>query len=290
MIITEREKVCAVVVSFNGGETIKNTVSALKKQVDFILIIDNNSNKNTKDILVKLENNKIKTIYNEKNYGIARALNKGVVFAKRNNFKWVLTMDQDSIAENKMVDKMLECAKFYANNGRIVSFSPNILHAAREGYKNRKKKLRLYQERLTVITSGNLIKIDVFNEFIKYEEKLFIDSVDFDFCLKLRINGYKIIRCYNASLTHELGEVKFRKIFDIKMHYHVHSYTRKYYIMRNNIYILKKYFLGYPVFCIKKQLFIFIFIIQSIILEKNKLLNVKYLIKGLIDGIHNKYD
>jgi len=236
-----------------------------------------------------LENNKIKTIYNEKNYGIARALNKGVKFAKKNNFKWILTMDQDSVAEDKMVDKLLECAKLYANNSRAVSFSPNILYV-REGYDNRKKKSKLYQERLTVITSGNLIKIDVFNEFIKYEEKLFIDSVDFDFCLKLRINGYKIIRCYNASLTHALGEVRFIKIFDIKMHYHVHSYIRKYYIMRNNIYILKKYFLRYPVFCIKKQLFIFIFIIQSIILEENKLLNVKYLIKGLIDGIHNKYD
>lgn len=253
------------------------------------MIIDNNSNKNTKDILVKLENDKIKIIYNEKNYGIARALNEGVKFARKNNFKWILTMDQDSIAEGKMVDKLLECAKFYANYSRVVSFSPNILYA-REIYQNRKIKSKLYQKCLTVITSGNLVKTDVFNDFIKYEEKLFIDSVDFDFCLKLRMNGFKIIRCNNVSLTHALGEMRFIKIFDIKIPYHVHSPTRKYYMMRNNIYIFKKYSSKNTWFCLKKQLFIFIFCIQSLALEDNRLINLKYLFKGFLDGIFNKFN
>ena len=228
-------------------------------------------------------------MYNKKNYGIARALNEGVVFAKKNDFKLVLTMVQDIVAVDNMVDKLLESAKFHANNDRIVSFSPNILYA-REIYQNRKIKSKLYQKCLTVITSGNLVKTDVFNDFIKYEEKLFIDSVDFDFCLKLRMNDFKIIRCNNASLNHALGETRFIKIFDIKIPYHVHSPTRKYYMMRNNIYILKKYFSKNTWFCLKKQLFIFIFCVQSLTLEDNRLINLKYLLKGFLDGIFNKFN
>jgi len=253
------------------------------------LIIDNNSNKNTKDILVKLENDKIKIIYNEKNYGIARALNEGVKFARKNNFKWILTMDQDSIAEGKMVDKLLECAKFYANYSRVVSFSPNILYA-REIYQNRKIKSKLYQKYLTVITSGNLLNVNIFNKFIKYEEKLFIDSVDFDFCLKLHISNYIIIRCNNAFLFHELGEIRFKKIFGFKIHYHIHSPIRKYYMIRNNIYIFKKYFWKFPFFCIKKQIFTILGCLKIFLIEKDKILNIKFMIKGFFHAIINRYN
>lgn len=253
------------------------------------MIVDNDSNKSTKDILESLKINKIKIMYNKKNYGIARALNEGIIFAKKNDFKWVLTMDQDSVAENKMVDKLLECAKFYANNSRVVSFSPNIFYA-REIYQNRKIKSKLYQKRLTVITSGNLLNVNIFNKFIRYEEKLFIDSVDFDFCLKLHMNKYIIIRCNNVFLFHEMGEIRFKKIFGFTIHYHIHSPTRKYYMMRNNIYIFKKYFLKYPWFCLKKQLFIIIFCIQSLTLEVNRMLNLKYLFKGFLDGIFNEFN
>jgi rhamnosyltransferase len=253
------------------------------------LIIDNNSNKNTKSALENIKERNIKIIYNNKNYGIARALNEGVVFAKKNDFKWILTMDQDSVAEDKMVDKLIECARFYANNSRAVSFSPNILYI-REGYDNRKKKSNLYQKCLTVITSGNLIKIDVFNEFIKYEEKLFIDSVDFDFCLKLKLHGYNIIKCNNVNLYHRLGEILKYKIFGVNMYFSTHLPLRKYYIMRNNVYILRNYFWKFPFFCLKKQVFTILECFKAFFIEKDKMLNIKFIIKGFFHGIINRYN
>jgi len=252
------------------------------------LIIDNNSNKNTKDILIKLENSKIKTIYNEKNYGIARALNEGVKFARENKFKWILTMDQDSVAEDKMVDKMLECAHHYSNNEKVISFSPTILEKRVDLHY--RKKNELYQERFTVITSGNLLNANIFSKFIKYEEKLFIDSVDFDFCLKLHMNKYIIIRCNNVFLFHEMGEIRFKKIFGFTIHYHIHSPTRKYYMMRNNIYIFKKYFWKFPFFCMKKQIFTILECLRIFLIEKDKIFNIKFMIKGFFHAIINRYN
>jgi len=252
------------------------------------LIIDNNSNKNTKDILIKLENSKIKTIYNEKNYGIARALNEGVKFARENKFKWILTMDQDSIAESKMINKMLECTHCYSNNEKVVSFSPTILDKRVDIHY--RKKIEPYQESFTAITSGNLLNVNIFNKLIRYEEKLFIDSVDFDFCLKLHMSNYIIIRCNNTFLFHELGEIKFKKIFGFKIHYSIHSLTRKYYMIRNNIYIFKKYFWKFPFFCIKKQIFTILECLKIFLVEKDKILNIKFMIKGFLHGIINRYN
>ena len=280
--------VCAIVISYNGDSTISETVLALKEQVSLVLIVDNASDIKTRSVLGNIEAENVVVIRNRINHGVAFALNQGIDYAERHGFRWILTMDQDSIADEHMVSDLLSCADNFSHDLEYVSFAPIFIDdkQTKESYKASDKTC---QERYTVITSGNLLKTGVFRHVGKFEDKLFIDCVDLEFCLRLRQFGYKIVRCYEAQLFHTLGEVRKYNIFGIDVATTFHPPERRYYIMRNHIYILKKYFLMYPLYCLRKQLGIINLIMQVIFLEGNKALNGKYLLKGFRDGICNRF-
>ena len=65
---------------------------------------------------------------------------------------------------------------------------------------------------------------------------MFIDSVDFEYCYRMRKNGYGVVQVKNVQLLHELGNSHKKKFLFWKIDVTGHSAFRKYYIARNNIY------------------------------------------------------
>jgi len=277
--------ICAVIVSFNGGDTLTDTYNALVGQVAYIVIVDNGSDSESIKILKEIELTNTAILYNNDNHGVAFALNQGVRYAIEHHFRWVLTMDQDSIADKDMVKYLMECAQGNRNDN-AVSFSPAILLDTNN---INAKHSNTIEDRYTVITSGNLLNVGVFENIGMFEEKLFIDSVDFEFCLRLKKHGYRIIRCNKAILLHSLGDNNCINVCNIKHALTVHSPFRKYYIMRNHIFITLNYLCDFPAYCIWKQVAIIRLLLQIIFLEKNKIASLHYVVKGLCDGICNKY-
>lgn len=283
--IYNKENVCAVLISFNGNDTILKTLNAIIGQVARVVIVDNGSNEATKAILGTLESNKIEVLYNSKNHGIAFALNQGVRCALNYNFYYILTMDQDSIADCNMVDALLNCAYEHREDPAVVSFSPHIIL----DNEVKPKINNIYEKRYTVITSGNLIQANVFYRMGFFEEKLFIDSVDFDFCLRLLLNKYKIIRCYKAKLYHTIGVPLRNRIAGKEFVTMNHSHVRKYYIVRNNIFIFRKYFFKFPAFCLRKQMGMCSLLLHTLFFEDGRPNKFKYMYRGLCDGLLNKF-
>ena len=282
--VYSKENVCAVVISFNNNGCISNSVNALIGQVGKIIIVDNGSDLATVSALRKLESKLICVIYNELNKGIAAALNQGVRSAVNDNFNWILTMDQDSIADVAMVNNLLVCAHKFKECVNVVSFSPNIILD-----NNVKTADDTCEERCTVITSGNLIRSDIFSKIGYYEEKLFIDSVDFDFCLRLLVNNYRIIRCHNSKLYHTIGDPLKSNVMGLEFVSYNHSPIRKYYIMRNNYYILQKYIFKFPMFCLRKQFGMLAIVLHVIFFENDKYAKLTYMFSGLLDGFYGNY-
>jgi rhamnosyltransferase len=280
-----QDTVCAVIVTYNGSNVISNTVEALKNQVTHMVIVDNGSNEATVNVLKNLQCDKISVMYNQDNTGVAHALNQGVKYAISHEYQWVLTMDQDSIAESDMVSGLLDCAHKYQNMGKVVSLSPAIEFAAGNPSPRKDKD----EQRHTVITSGNLIDIKVFEVVGYFEERLFIDSVDFDFCLRLLSSGYRIVRCHAARLHHSLGEPVSHSLSGMHITSWNHSAIRKYYMTRNNVYILKKYLYRFPLFCLRKQAGMVNLLLHTLFFESDRLTKLKYMLKGLVDGVWGKY-
>ncbi|MEG6612848.1 glycosyltransferase [Pseudoclostridium thermosuccinogenes] len=287
--IIHKSEICAIVITYNAKKFIAKTIYYLLKNIDNIVVVDNNSTDGTIEVIKNMQSPNVHLILNKKNYGIAKALNQGVEYASKRGFEWVLTMDQDSIISENMINEM---NKVYSSltcfeRRQVACLAPRIIY--NDENDKRQTSNNSYREKDVVITSGNLVKISAINLVGGYEESLFIDSVDFDFCLKLKKQKLKILVCNNAVMNHSLGETFIKKIFGVSFLVHTHSQIRKYYIARNHVYIIKKYLLSDFSFCFKKNFFFLIFVFQNVIIEDNRVSNIKVIFKGLLDGIKGKY-
>ena len=66
------------------------------------------------------------------------------------------------------------------------------------------------------IASGSLVKAEVFGVTGFFDEAMFIDYVDTDFCLRLQKNGFKILSVASVLLEHELGQRQTRNLLGLK--------------------------------------------------------------------------
>lgn len=99
-------KVGAVVVLYNPDfDVTKKTLSSLASQVDQICVVDNSPSDHS-EVLSGYESVEYKPLL--KNIGIAAAQNIGIRYFIDLGYDFVLFSDQDSIASEKVVDKLLE--------------------------------------------------------------------------------------------------------------------------------------------------------------------------------------
>jgi len=96
-----------------------------------------------------------------------------------------------------------------------------------------------------LITSGSLLNLSLFKKLGGFDEELFIDLVDNEYCLRARLQDFSIIQFSNIYLAHRLGtEVvnsSIKSLFLIRKKKEVHSPLRCYYMYRNMLYIENKY-------------------------------------------------
>jgi rhamnosyltransferase len=281
-------KIIASIITYNPeSDRLEKNINAIATQVDCVVIVDNGS-KNIKDIYKikdKLKFN-IELILNEKNIGIAAALNQALNYANKNNFDWILTLDQDSVCADNMIEEMKNYYK-KGNNGKIALIAPNILD---ENISLKNSEIQYGIEYTNaVITSGSLTRTDVAISINGFVEELFIDQVDFDFCLRIKDAGFEIIRVNHAIIYHQLGEISEHKFFGKTITTTNHSYLRRYYYYRNLVYMYKmhkenhKEWIDFEVKHATKN------IPRIILFEKNKFKQMRFIIKGISDGVNEKY-
>ncbi|HZH60170.1 MAG TPA: glycosyltransferase family 2 protein [Metabacillus sp.] len=281
----EKNNVCAVIVSYNPEENIYKNMNTLKNIVDYVIIVDNgsssiNSLNSLKKIEFSIENCKI--VYNNCNKGIAYALNQGCKLAIEKGFDWVLTLDDDSSVPENMVDVLLEKYE-ELNDNKIKILAPIITD-----FSGKNKNVKsMYID--TAITSGSLMKLDSFDKVGFFEEAYFIDMVDIEYCFRLKSNGYKIYQVAEAILYHRLGRQKsILKIGKREWKALNHNEIRKYYIYRNTFQMYKRYFFKYPIPLLLSTKGVLKIFIDTLVIEENKAIKVKMMIKGIFDGIFNR--
>ena len=243
--------VSAVIITYNVENDFKNRINKLKGKVNEIIVVDNGSKAETISMLKELEK-EITIIYLEKNKGIAYALNKGIKYSIEKGYDWILTLDHDSIVTDDMIKNMLKCYEGFDQElkEKVAMLVP--VHVEEKEYENNniinneEVASKLYTEVLTEITSGALTKSSIYKNVGLYDEKLFIDLVDHDYCLALNKKGFKVIQVNSAVLIHNLGDSIKKSILGLKMIPTNHSPLRRYYMSRNRHYIWDKYKQDFP--------------------------------------------
>jgi len=284
--------VAAVIITYNVENKFRNRINKLKGKVHEIIVVDNGSKIETINMLKELEKD-ITIIYLEKNKGIAYALNKGINYSIEKGYNWILTLDHDSIVTDDMIENMLKC---YWNFDKELREKVAMLvptHVEEKEYENRdiisneEKFSKPYIEVLTEITSGALTKADIYKNIGLYDEKLFIDLVDHDYCLSLNRKGFKVIQVSSAVLIHNLGESVKKNVLGLKMTPTNHSPLRRYYMSRNRHYIWEKYKDDFPKWILTDKRRFITENLKIILFEDKKIEKFKYIKKGIKDYKNN---
>ena len=288
-------KVAAIIISYNPDNNLLDSVNLLINQVDKIIIVDNGSESQKKkniNLIKDIDNKKIEVIFNEENLGIATALNIGVKEALNQGYNWILTMDQDSKASSNMVEKMLEVYNTIDESERkeILSIFPNFVDERIQSIEEN-SNMNSYEYVDADITSGNLLRAEVFDKVGFFDDSLFIDLVDTDFCMRLNEENIKMIKVRDAILYHSLGESQSVKSIFGKFNTSNHSALRRYYMTRNRFYTWEKY-KDLNSFTLNRDKKLFKKEFVKIILgEKDKVNKIKMVFRGYKDykkGIRGK--
>jgi rhamnosyltransferase len=247
-------KVCAGIVLYNPEvNLLKKNVEALYPQVEKMVLYNNGSSnfREIKDTFSVYNN--VEIIDGKENKGIAFALNQILYWAEKNGYRWVLTMDQDSVCANNMI---AEYAK-YVNDDQVALISPYVLNNGKTTLSELKAmdlpKVTQIDDPVKCITSACLTNVEVAKKLGSFNEKLFIDCVDIDLNCRVLEAGYKILRVNTTYLIQQMGESKpitlFEKLekitnkdlFRRAKAVAVYSDLRLYYHSRNSRYIRKTY-------------------------------------------------
>ena len=266
--------ICAGIVLYNPDiDRLRLNIEAIRNQVETVYLQDNGSS-NVVDVenLIKAFPTVV-LLRNPENKGSAWALNRLCEKADVNDYQWILTLDQDSVCP----DNLVEIYKKYLVGANMLC--PKIIDRNYGVIDGSEKNVEAVEK---CITSGCLLKLSSWRELHGFDEKMFIDGVDFEFCYRMKKSGMNILRINEVALNHEIGNITVRQFLGLKVIVKNHSAFRKYYIAKNIIYMARKrnnYLL------IMRGILQEIKLIEIVLLyEDDKSQKLKRIIRGIEDG------
>jgi rhamnosyltransferase len=279
-------QICAVVVSYNPPLVLLDNIVRLGRKTSKILIIDNGSGQSSSALLAELQRIQGVHVFPKgKNEGIGNALNFGIRFAIEAGYEWVATFDQDSTIDDDFFVQQFSALATCPFKDRVALISPRHVSpgTALEDLNGPE-----YDSINVAMTSGSLIRSSVFKRVGFYDESMFIDYVDFDFCLRLQKAGYKIIRAPRAILHHRLGTAEAHFFLGKKISIKTHSAWRRYYIMRNRVLMYRRYALRFPLWCLNDLIWLGLDLTKIVLFESEKGSKLFNVIKGILHGLAGK--
>ncbi len=224
------------------------------------------------------------------NAGIAHAQNIGVDVAIQADGEVIVFFDQDSQVEPSLFQSLIS----ELNIGMPDIVSPrcidNISHfelpsltVNRYGIAKPKYHQNAASPYLVdiVISSGTAATKEVFHVAGCFDEDLFIDYVDTEWCLRCRANNISIRVVPSVVMYHRIG-TNAVKIGPLTVQ--VHSPERCYYQIRNSFHLYRKRHIPF-LFATKEILSTLFNRLLLLFLVENRILYVKIYLRAIMDGL-----
>ena len=204
----------AVIVTFFPDAGFEERLAAIAAEFSPLMVVDHSADAATASRLrACCSLHQAELIVNPENLGLGAALNHAFERFAQRGLTWAAAFDQDSTPEagfgaalHAFVQSRPECAVVGANwsdEGR-PGFTSRHLRARRA--------LPLFFERVPaasdldgvtcVITSGSLFRLEAWRALGGFDEALFLDFVDTDYCLRMRTPSHAIAVAAAARLSH----------------------------------------------------------------------------------------
>jgi rhamnosyltransferase len=312
-----RYRVAAYITAYCDLLAINKCLESLFAQtypLEKIIIIDNSPVALDLSIEPQFQDKVIVKPYPD-NIGISQGLCIGIEWAIGNNYDFLWTFDQDSEPSSDSLEKLLfkydELNSDHSPIGIIAPLSMDIPSGQElEGaifdkyrflpvskYKKNnveQNKKQGFYECDMVITSGSLVNLKAAKNIELPNPDLFIDAVDWDYCMKFRSQGYRIIVTTQALMHHNFGSFVKNRIKRDKKLSPVYSYSvmRYYYMFRNHTFMqtrLSREYNSLHLSCVHRIQFLVKIIARIMLYEPNdKFAKLWACYRGTFDGFLGK--
>lgn len=258
-----------MVVTYHTGPTLAGLLTALSAQCGGVVVVDNGSSERElagpEGIRASCRAAGGVLLEQGRNTGIAAAQNRGIEYARRRGFGYVLLSDDDSIPDEGMVSTLLaglregnqpaggsedpvassDPARAVAAVGPLIEEDKpggdQLVYVARRWGPRRATAAELSARRLRVaflLASGCLVDLAALEQVGPMNEEMFIDHVDLEWGLRARRAGYDLLVLPAARMRHSLGD-QTAHVPGRRQPVHVHGPVRGYYLMRNTVVLIR---------------------------------------------------
>jgi len=243
-----KENVCAVVVTYFPKSDLLARLRRIRPQVAQVVVVDNGSSHEPDNCLSSIETEMdAHIVRNSVNLGIAAALNQGAYQAANMGYEWFLALDQDTLVAPDVIVALSKAYEDYPLRDKLAVIASNYIDVI-SGHQllPPDNTDRSWQQVPMAITSGCLFSLSAFGVVGSFREEFFMDSVDFDYCLRASARGFKIIVARGATTEHPIGAATLHKL-PLKKHKVLttnHPPIRRYYMTRNQVVLAREYLLS----------------------------------------------
>lgn len=294
-------KVAAVVVGYMPEiDVLDRLLISLSSQVDVLIFVDNGGSSKVL-IDAPVERQSLVYVDMKGNKGLGAALNKGFELAVNAAVDYVVTFDQDSNAEPELIAK-LSTAMAHAKlkDPRCIAVSPAFFDR-RDGKKINFPFYRSVNDVIRsvfcsddehglvsvdiLITSGMYVSTQAWIEGYRYDEGLFVDFTDSEWCFRVRRQGYTLYGCLNIEMGHALSDAPPVKLFGLS--FLRYSPVRRYFFFRSTVAVCR---MSHTPVCWKKRLLLALVLrfFANILIDKDKIKSMKMMLRGALHGWQNK--
>jgi rhamnosyltransferase len=284
----------ALVIVYHPTDTQLAQLAALRDACDALVVVDNTPVPDTRSR--EAATRECFTLIHQGNRGgVAGALNIGLTkLFDEFDVEAVALFDQDSIVPSGYFLTMRElCAKL---EGKPFIAGPRIFDENDRRFLPELTTNGIIVRRLQLdganspvrcaflISSGSLVSRDAYMTLGRFDEDLFIDHVDTEYCFRALARNVPLYVVPSLVLSHRIGAKSRRRIGPIEISTMNHPWTRRYYSARNAMQIAIKYGRRFPVALVPNLLTLWQ-IVQIVLGEDDKRAKLKGIFYGIADGI-----
>ncbi|MDG7000647.1 MAG: glycosyltransferase [Nitrososphaerota archaeon] len=179
-------------------------------QVDWLVLIDNNSSSHIKDQLRTFavsHRDRCILLENPDNIGLSAAYNKGIQALTSLGIFWLYFSDHDAVFDETFFAETKKAWNALSRIDEFVGIVTPIVGDDANLFKTTAGFTEKYSIIKSAITTGILTNISVCSKVRGFDENIFLDGADTDFTRRLGESGYHLYRLNEVLVIQEFGTI-----------------------------------------------------------------------------------
>lgn len=281
-----------VVVTYNRCDLLKKNIHALRTQTyeyDKLVIVNNKSTDNTEAYLNTISDPKIVVLHNKVNSGGAGGFAVGMEYAFKAGADFVWMMDDDALPMSNALEELMNHATPQHIYGSLAVYLEETSWATTllpgHDVVNLKSRVPQISEVTSLPFLGYLVSKEIYFKLGLPDTSYFIAADDLEYCMRARKAGFNIYICGRSYINHPKSDRYVIKILSKEMICLKLVPWKRYYDVRNRLFIAKKYY-GLKLYT-QTIPSLFVRLLVMFIHEDNRYAQLKAFIWGFYDGLIN---